>query len=119
MRGRQDHSRERNLRRGQTDAEAKLWRHLRTRQLGDYKFRRQHRIGNDIVDLACDEAKLIVEVDGGQHAENAAADAARTRALAAKGYTVIRFWNDEVLLHTDRVLAEILRALLERTSRAR
>ena len=113
MRGKQDHSRERNLRGGQTDAEARLWRHLRDRRLGGYKFRRQHRVGAFVGDLVCTEAKLIVEVDGGQHAERAAEDQCRTKTLETFGYRVIRFWNSEVLEHTDDVLRQILSALCE------
>ena len=111
MRGKEDHSRERNLRRGQTDAEARLWHYLRDRRLEGYKFRRQHKIGSYIADLVCSDARLIFEVDGGQHADQAKADATRTSALNAAGYTVIRFWNDDVLLRTEGVLAEILQAL--------
>jgi len=117
MRGKQNHSRERNLRRAQTDAEARLWRHLRDRRLASYKFRRQHRIGAYFVDLVCAEAKLIVELDGGQHAERKSYDAARTVALEAAGYRVIRFWNDDVLERTEVVLEEILCALNERDPR--
>jgi very-short-patch-repair endonuclease len=83
MRGKQDHSRERNLRRTQTDAEARLWQYLRDRRLAGYKFRRQHKVGAYFVDLVCTEANLIVEVDGGQHAERESYDAARTAALEA------------------------------------
>ena len=114
MRGKQDHSRERNLRRAQTEAEARLWRHLRDRRLAGYKFRRQHKIGTYFVDLVCTEASLIVELDGGQHAERKPYDAARTAALEVAGYRVIRFWNDDVLIRTEAVLSEILRALNER-----
>ena len=119
MRGKQDHSRERNLRRAQTDAEARLWQYLRDRRLAGYKFRRQHRIESCFVDLVCTEARLIIEVDGGQHAERKSYDAARTAALEAAGYRVIRFWNDDVLARTEAVLAEILQVLNERkTQRA-
>ena len=90
MRGKQDHSRERNLRRAQTDAEARLWNYLRDRRLEGYKFRRQHRIGRYFVDLVCAEASLIVELDGGQHAERESYDAARTTALEVAGYRVLR-----------------------------
>jgi very-short-patch-repair endonuclease len=115
MRGKQDHSRERNLRNSQTDSEAKLWRHLRDRRLGGYKFRRQHRIETYFVDLVCPEAKLIVEVDGGQHADRTTQDRQRTIVLEGLGYRVVRFWNDEVLARTNDVLTEILRALQEPT----
>ncbi len=118
MRGKEDHSRERTLRRAQTDAEARLWHHLRDRRLEGYKFRRQHRVETYFVDLVCNEASLIVELDGGQHAESESYDAARTAALEAAGYCVIRFWNDDVLQRTEAVLAEILRELTERNPRS-
>lgn len=117
MRGKQDHSRERNLRRAQTDAEARLWQYLRAGRLAGYKFRRQHRIESYFVDLVCTDARLIVEIDGGQHAERVAYDAARTAALEAAGYRAIRFWNDDVFARAEAVLAEILRTLNERNPR--
>ena len=111
MRGKQDHSRERRLRRGQTDAESRLWLYLRDRRLSGYKFRRQHRIGVFIADLVCIDAKLIVELDGGQHADRETQDKARTAALESLGYRIVRFWNDDALIRTDDVLAAIIRAL--------
>ncbi|MES1945022.1 DNA methyltransferase [Salinisphaera sp. PC39] len=96
----------RRLRREQTDAENRLWCHRRARRLEGYKFRRQHPLGRYIVDFVCLEAELIVELDGGQHAEQTRAyDAARTAALESHGFRVIRFWNDEVLRETEAVLA--------------
>jgi adenine-specific DNA-methyltransferase len=83
--------RARRLRRNQSDAEGVLWRHLRNRGLGGRKFRRQHPIGPYVVDFVCIEDRLIVEVDGGQHADPACGDAARTRWLEAQGYRVVRF----------------------------
>jgi very-short-patch-repair endonuclease len=79
---------------------------LRNRQLGGNKFRRQVTIGPFIVDFACIDACLIVEIDGGQHSEER--DAARTAFLQSKGYRVIRFWNNEVLENIDGVLQSIL-----------
>ena len=117
MRGKRDHSRERKLRSAQTDAESKLWHHLRDRRLQGFKFRRQHRIGPYIVDLVCDAARLIIEVDGGQHGDRVDQDEIRTKALEARGYQVIRFWNDDTLLRTDEVLTAILRALEARQPR--
>jgi len=111
MRGKQDHSRERGLRQTQTDAEARLWQHLRDRRLSGHKFRRQHKVEAFVVDLVCMDAMLVVEVEGGQHADRMTQDAARTAALEALGYRVIRFWNDDVLIRTDDVLTEVLRAL--------
>ncbi len=93
----------RSLRREMTDAEKLLWRHLRMEQLSGYKFRRQHPIGNYIVDFVCLEAALVLEVDGGQHAESAGNDAVRTKWLEGKGLHVMRFWNNEVLNNIEGV----------------
>lgn len=76
-----------------------------------FKFRRQAVLGPYVVDFVCLETKLVIEVDGGQHAEQVPNDAARSRYLEALGYTVIRFWNDEVLRGLDMVLEEIGRVL--------
>ena len=99
-------SRARHLRKNMTDAERTLWRFLRQRQLR-YRFRRQRPIGEHIVDFACLYPRLIVEVDGGQHQMRTAQDLERTRRLEAEGYTVLRFWNNEVLEETDSVLEVI------------
>lgn len=101
----------RALRNDTTDAEKRLWRHLRGRQLEGFKFRRQHAIAGYIADFACPEAKLVIELDGGQHAEQLDYDTERTRKIEVNGYRVLRFWNDDVLLRTDAVLDEILRCL--------
>ena len=106
--------RARQLRHASTDAERHLWRHLRSRNLAAYKFRRQYPISGYIVDFACLSAKLVVEVDGGQHGDAAAYDAVRTRRLEAQGFRVLRFWNDEVLMRTEDVLQVIWRALVVR-----
>ena len=100
-------ARARRLRRAQSDAENRLWRRLQSRQLGGVKFRRQQPIGPFIVDFCWVEPKLVVEVDGGQHAERAHEDAQRTAFLQRSGYRVIRFWNHEVLQHTDAVVERI------------
>ena len=110
-----DHSdmpstRARELRQSPTDAEICLWSRLRRRQLGGFRFRRQQPIGPYIVDFFCPEARLIVEVDGGQHA-NSAADEIRTRWIEERGYRVIRFWNNDVLGNTEGVLLNILGTL--------
>ncbi|HWT18612.1 MAG TPA: endonuclease domain-containing protein [Variovorax sp.] len=105
--------RARSLRATPTDAEALLWHHLRDRRMADRKFRRQRPMGPYFVDFACVEAKLIVELDGGQHVEAAAYDENRTRFLQAQGYRVLRFWNNEVLTQTDAVRERILQALQE------
>lgn len=94
-----------------TDAEQKLWRGLRLEQLGGFRFRRQYPVGSFVADFACVEARLIIEVDGGQHAEHVAEDASRTAYLESKGFRVLRFWNDQVLKETELVLEEILRVL--------
>ncbi|MDO8837837.1 MAG: endonuclease domain-containing protein [Parvibaculum sp.] len=107
---RQNISRARSLRINRTDAEARLWLHLRNRMLGGAKFRRQVPVGPYIADFLCAEHMLIVELDGGQHADNPA-DERRTRFLESKGYRVIRFWNPDVLTNTDGVLEMILTEL--------
>jgi very-short-patch-repair endonuclease len=94
-----------------TDAEQRLWYHLRLRQLGGYKFRRQQVIGPYIVDFVCLEERLIVDVDGGQHDEQAAKDAERTAWLESQEFRVIRFWNTEVFFQVEDVCDEIYRAL--------
>ena len=92
-----------------TDTEHALWSELRNRRLGGHKFRSQHTIWPHVADFCCVEAKLIVEVDGGQHSEGR--DAARTAALASRGFRVIRFWNNDVLQNLDGVLQFLLEAL--------
>lgn len=89
-----------------TDAERKLWSVLRNRQLLGFKFVRQQPIGQYIADFACREADLVVELDGGQHAESAT-DNIRTAALAEHGYQVIRFWNHDVLTNIEGALQVI------------
>jgi very-short-patch-repair endonuclease len=100
----------RNLRRNATDAEHILWHALRTRA-APWKFRRQHPIGRFIADFACPARKLVVELDGGQHATQPAADAARSAEIARYGYHVLRFWNNEVLENLDGILQVLLDAL--------
>jgi len=116
--------RARNLRQTQTDAEALLWSKLRSRQLLGLKFRRQHPLGDYFADFACIEVGLIIELDGGQHAEsaNAAYDARRCEELVAMGFHVLRFWNNDVLNETTAVLEKILQiaqTLTPTLSRAR
>lgn len=100
----------RKLRRTMTDAERRLWAGLRNRQIEGAKFVNQFPIGPHVADFACREARLVIELDGGQHAESVT-DAARTALIEAHGYTVIRFWNNDVLANTDGVLEEIRQAL--------
>ena len=94
----------------QTEAEERLWYYLRGRRLEGEKFVRQFQIGNFIADFACRAARLAIELDGGQH--EADRDAARTEAIEAFGYRVIRFWNHEVLADTEAVLGAIRNELL-------
>lgn len=103
--------RARHLRQQATNAEQRLWHHLRAHRLAGLKFRRQLPINGYIADFACTSARLVIELDGGQHAElaHAAADTRRTKTLESAGFTVVRFWNDDVLARTDQVLEEILR----------
>ena len=101
------------MRREMTEAELKLWSTLRNRSLVGVKFRRQVPIGNYIADFCCVAHRLIVELDGGQHAEQEAADASRSRFLAAEGFRILRFWNNQVLSGSEFVVAEILAAIIE------
>lgn len=101
----------RSLRKQMTDAERKLWRHLRMGQVGGFKFRRQHPLGMYILDFVCLEAGLVVEVDGGQHAENAEQDKDRTDWLERQGLRVLRFWNNDVLRDIEGVKEAIWQAL--------
>lgn len=103
-------ARGRTLRRNATEAETRLWRALRDK-LPEAKFRRQQALGPYFADFCSHRARLVVEVDGGQHAEAEAYDAARTAFIGGEGYQVIRFWNHEVIENTDGVLARIAQAL--------
>lgn len=103
--------RARKMRREATDAERLLWRYLRDRRLCGFKFRRQQPLGPFIVDFVCFEARLIVEADGGQHDVQREYDAARTEYLRARGYHVVRVWNNDVLQNREAVIEMILRAL--------
>jgi very-short-patch-repair endonuclease len=107
--------RARQLRREQTPAEAILWSHIRNRQLDGFKFRRQHMINRFIVDFCCAEQRLIVEIDGSAHDQQGEYDQARTEALQAAGYRVIRYSNNQVARHIEAVLAD-LRLALESTA---
>jgi very-short-patch-repair endonuclease len=93
----------RELRNNPTDAERRLWRELKRRQITRVRFRRQQPIGSFIVDFVCFERRVIVEVDGGQHADRLHEDAQRARWLEAQGYRVLRFWNSDVLGNTEAV----------------
>ena len=99
--------RARELRKDATDAEALLWHRLRNRQLLDLKFRRQRPVGNYIADFACIEIGLVIELDGGQHAEQLAYDVQREQDMKALGFRTLRFWNNEVLTETEAVMEQI------------
>ena len=106
----------RNLRKNPTDAEAKLWHHLRRKQLDGYRFRRQHPLGQYVVDFICLEAMLVIEVDGGQHAKFIRRDERRTAFLEKQGFRVLRFWNNEVLGNINGVITTIMRVIEEQMS---
>jgi very-short-patch-repair endonuclease len=97
------------LRRDRTDAEDRFWQAIRNRRLDGFKFRFQHSLWPYVADFACLEAKLIVEIDGGQHSE--AKDARRTAFLDARGFRILRFWNHDVLENLDGVVAVVAAAL--------
>ena len=101
----------RHLRGSTTDAESRLWQRLRRRQIGGFRFRRQVPIGPYIVDFACLENRLIVEVDGGQHSPDV--DSSRDACLSGRGFAILRFWNNEVLGHMEGVCDVIFRHLNE------
>ena len=107
------HQRAKDLRRDQTPAERQLWTHLRGKQLGGFRFRRQHPIGPFIVDFCCLRPRLVIEIDGDSHAEQVKYDEARTAYLEEHGYAVIRFTNEDVLRRFEGVLAEIARRCKE------
>jgi len=97
----------RELRKDMTDAEHRLWRHLHGGQQHGIKFRRQYIIGNYIADFAAPEIKLVIELDGGQHAAQQTYDQQRSQFLQNQGYRVLRFWNHDVLQQTEAVMTEI------------
>jgi very-short-patch-repair endonuclease len=99
------------LRQRMTDDERLLWRHLRNRGLGGWKFRRQYPVGPFIVDFICVEKDVVIEVDGGQHADNEVIDIKRSAYLNKMGYRVVRFWNNEVLQETEAVVTAIFAIL--------
>ncbi len=106
-------ARSRQLRRAQTDAERRLWYHLGNRQTGGHKCIRQEPIGPYFADFACRERKLVVEIDGSQHADSVH-DLVGDAYLASRGWRVLRFWNGEVFTNLEGVLDTILAALEER-----
>jgi very-short-patch-repair endonuclease len=98
-----------NLRKSSTDAERLMWNHLRMKQMEGLKFRRQQPIDSYIVDFVCFENRLIIEVDGGQHASERGKDIERDNHLTKNGFRVLRFWNNEVFTNIEGVL-EVVRA---------
>jgi len=102
--------RARALRRDATAVEKKLWQHLRQPPFKQHRLRRQATIGPYFADFASHQRKIVIEVDGGQHLDNAA-DERRTAYLASEGYRVLRFWNNDVLLNLSGVLSAIDRAV--------
>ncbi|KTT37245.1 endonuclease domain-containing protein [Pseudomonas rhizoryzae] len=100
----------RSLRRNQTDAERALWQHLRGKRLQGLKFRRQHPHGRYILDFVCLEARLVIELDGGQH-QDSPADRERDAWLRAQGFQILRFWNHDVLTQPEAVLERLFATL--------
>ncbi len=94
-----------------TDTERFVWRKIRLRMFAGHRFRRQHPIDSFIVDFVCLDSKLILEFDGGQHAENRDKDLSRTKRLEELGFRVLRFWNIDVFKEWDAVEVTILKAL--------
>jgi very-short-patch-repair endonuclease len=101
------------LRKNSTSAEAILWRRLRAKQLAGIKFRRQEPIDHFIVDFVSFEKRVIIELDGGQHAESTVKDGERDATPAQSGFTILRFWNNEVLENPEGVLEAIREACSE------
>lgn len=108
------HLRAKELRQNQTPAEAKLWLYLRAHRVNNVHFRRQHAIGNYIVDFYAPSQKLVIEVDGSQHVGQEEYDLERTVFLEAKSYRVLRFWNSDVMNNIEGVMVSILDALDEK-----
>jgi very-short-patch-repair endonuclease len=100
----------RRLRENSTDAERLFWSRVRDRRLSGFKFKRQYATGSYIVDFACTKERLIVELDGGQHA-GSEVDKERDAQLASDGYRVLRFWNNDVLMNIDGVIETVLKNL--------
>ncbi len=107
------HQQARQLRHNLTQAEARLWAHIRAHQIGDVHFRRQYAIGKYIVDFCAPRRKLIIEIDGSQHLANEKLDNERTSYLNSKGHKVLRFWYHDVMTDLDNVVRRIEIALIE------
>ena len=104
----------RKLRRNQTDAEDRLWQRLRNRQLEGLKFFRQYSFGHFILDFYCPQCRLAIELDGSQHLAQQANDDKRTYYLNENGIEVIRFWDNDVLEHTDGIVESIWEKLMKK-----
>jgi len=100
-----------DLRQNMTDAEKKIWQHLRDRRFENLKFRRQHPIPPYVADFFCEDLNLIIELDGGQHSPET--DEKRSDFLNQQGFIVLRFWNNDVLSNIEGVLTEIKNKILE------
>jgi very-short-patch-repair endonuclease len=105
------------LRKQSTDVERKFWNEVRHSRLGGFKFKRQYSIGPYIVDFICTEARLVVELDGGQHADNVS-DQSRDAYLGNAEYKVLRFWNTDVMTNIEGVLTMVLKELEQRARSA-
>ena len=104
------------LRSHQTEAELRLWYLLRAHRFMDLKFKRQKPIGRYIVDFVCVERLLIVELDGGQHAEQVGYDQQRDAWWRGQGYTILRFWNNEVMQQLEEVMEQIRITIISQPS---
>jgi very-short-patch-repair endonuclease len=113
-RGRRPHGRERSLRKTATPHERLLWGLLRDRRFSGFKFRRQHRLGNAIVDFVCLECRVVIELDGSQHNEHSGRDRLRDAQLHALGFEVLRFWNLDWTQRRSEVLDVIWRSCVTR-----
>jgi len=100
-------ARAKKLRQVMTEAEKRMWYRLRAHRLLGFKFKRQKPIGPYVVDFACPALRLVIEIDGGQHSIDADEDSIRDRWLRKHGYTVLRFWNNEVMENLEGVLEAI------------
>ena len=104
--------RARELRRRSTEAEKMIWHRIRSKQLEGYKFRRQQPIGTYVVDFVCFEKRLIIELDGGQHAIDQQRDRNRDSRLGEEGFMTLRFWNHDVMQNLEGILERIRERLL-------
>jgi very-short-patch-repair endonuclease len=114
---RQTTGRAKALRQNQTLAEQRLWRRMRRRAIAGCRFYRQYPIGPFVADFCCRRKRLVVELDGAQHAEAKVYDDARTAYLQDQGFAVLRFWNNDVLLRLDQVVETIAQTLDRRCER--